>query len=55
MTSKRPVEDWAKILGDTPAGAAMLDRLPHHAPILKYGPRSWRTKNAALNTAEKTS
>ncbi len=27
MTSNRPVEDWGKLLGDTPAVAAMLDRL----------------------------
>jgi DNA replication protein DnaC len=55
MTSNRPVEDWGKLLGDTPAVAAMLDRLLHHGHVLKCGPRSWRTKNAALNTEEKTS
>jgi DNA replication protein DnaC len=55
MTSNRPVEDWGKLLGDTPAVAAMLDRLLHHGHVLKCGPRSWRTKNAALNTEEKSS
>jgi DNA replication protein DnaC len=55
MTSNRPVEDWGKLLGDTPAVAAMLDRLLHHGHVLKCGPRSWRTKDAALNTEEKTS
>jgi DNA replication protein DnaC len=55
MTSNRPVEDWGKLLGDTPAVAAMLDRLLHHGHVLKCGPRSWRTKNAALNTEEKNS
>lgn len=44
LTSNRPVEDWGKLLGDTAAVSAMLDRLLHHAHVLKCGPRSWRTK-----------
>jgi DNA replication protein DnaC len=44
LTSNRPVDDWGKLLGDTAAVAALLDRLLHHAHILKCGPRSWRTK-----------
>src|ERR1017187_4835642 len=43
-TSIRPVEDWGKLLGDSAAVTAMLDRLLHHGHILKCGPRSWRTK-----------
>ena len=34
MTSNRPVEDWGKLLGDTPAVAAMLDRLLEHGHVL---------------------
>lgn len=52
ITSNRPVEDWGKLLGDTAAVAALLDRLLHHAHVLKYGPRSWRTKTADLKTGE---
>jgi DNA replication protein DnaC len=44
LTSNRPVEDWGKLLGDTAAVTAMLDRLLHHSHILKCGPKSWRTK-----------
>ena len=44
LTSNRPVEDWGKLLGDSAAVTAMLDRLLHHGHILKCGPRSWRTK-----------
>jgi DNA replication protein DnaC len=44
LTSNRPVDDWSKLLGDTAAVTAMLDRLLHHAHVLKCGPRSWRTK-----------
>ena len=49
LTSNRPVDDWGKLLGDVAAVSAMLDRLLHHGVVLKCGPRSWRTKAAALN------
>jgi DNA replication protein DnaC len=52
LTSNRPVEDWGKLLGDTAAVTAMLDRLLHHGHVLKCGPRSWRTKTQ-LNVDEK--
>jgi DNA replication protein DnaC len=44
LTSNRPIDDWGKLLGDTAAVTALLDRLLHHAHVLKCGPRSWRTK-----------
>jgi DNA replication protein DnaC len=45
LTSNRPVDDWGKLLGDTPAVTAMLDRLLHHGHLLKCGPRSWRMRD----------
>ena len=45
LTSNRPVDDWGKLLGDTAAVTALLDRLLHHAHVLTCGPRSWRTKS----------
>jgi DNA replication protein DnaC len=53
VTSNRPVEDWGKMLGDSAAVTAMLDRLLHHGHIVKCGPRSWRTKSD-LPDQEKT-
>ncbi len=44
LTSNRPVEDWGQLLGDTAAVTAMLDRLLHHAHVVKFGPKSWRTR-----------
>ncbi len=44
LTSNRPVDNWGKLLGDTSAVTALLDRLLHHAHVLKCGPRSWWTK-----------
>ncbi|MEO6758485.1 MAG: IS21-like element helper ATPase IstB [Saprospiraceae bacterium] len=48
LTSNRVVDDWGKLLGDTAAVGAMLDRLLHHGHVLKCGPKSWRTKTAAV-------
>jgi len=44
IASNRPVEDWGKLLGDTAAVTALLDRLLHHAHVLTCGPKSWRTR-----------
>jgi DNA replication protein DnaC len=51
LTSNRPVEDWGKLLGDNAAVSAMLDRLLHHAHVLKCGPRSYRTSRTDLSPA----
>jgi DNA replication protein DnaC len=48
LTSNRPVEDWGKLLGDNATVTALLDRLLHHAHVLKCGPRSWRGCSANL-------
>lgn len=48
ITSNRPVDDWGKMLGDTAAVTAMLDRILHHGHVIKCGPRSWRTKHMDL-------
>jgi len=47
LTSNRPVEDWGKLLGDTAAVGALLDRVLHHGHVLKCGPKSWRTKRTS--------
>jgi len=53
LTSNRPADDWGKLLGDTPAVTAMLDRLLHHGHVLHCGPKSWRMKeHAALRRTE---
>ena len=55
ITSNRPVDDWGKLLGDTAAVTALLDRLLHHAHVLQCGPRSWRTTHAASLPKESNS
>lgn len=55
VTSNRPVDDWGKLLGDTAAVAALLDRALHHAHIIRFGPRSWRMKeHSTLHAQEAT-
>jgi DNA replication protein DnaC len=55
LTSNRPVEDWGKLMGDSAAVTALLDRMLHHAHVIKFGPRSWRTRKAALSARAKRS
>ena len=56
LTSNRPVDEWGKLLGDTAAVSALLDRMLHHAHLIKCGPRSWRTQQKKnLQTTEESS
>jgi DNA replication protein DnaC len=54
LTSNRPVDDWGKLLGDTAAVTALLDRMLHHAHVLKCGPKSWRTMIVASRMSRGT-
>lgn len=47
VTSNRPFDDWAKLLGDVVVVAPLLDRLLHHGHLLKFEGKSWRLKEAA--------
>jgi DNA replication protein DnaC len=44
MTSNRPLEDWGKLMGDTPAATAILDRFLQSAEIIEFKGRSYRLK-----------
>jgi len=45
MTSNRPLEDWAKLIGDAPAATAILDRFLQHATIIQITGKSYRLRN----------
>lgn len=53
ITSNRPVDDWAKLLGDVVVVAPLLDRLMHHGHLLKFDGKSWRLKEAAARLAKR--
>jgi DNA replication protein DnaC len=55
VTSNRPIDDWGKLLVDTPAVSSVLDRLLHHGHVLKCGPRSWRTKTVSTSPGHEKS
>jgi DNA replication protein DnaC len=48
LTSNRPLEDWPKIFGDTPAVAAFLDRLMHHSHLIEIRGKSYRLHEHSL-------
>ena len=45
MTSNRPLEDWAKLIGDVPSATAILDRFLQHAAIISITGKSYRLRN----------
>jgi len=45
MTSNRPLEDWAKLIGDVPAATAILDRFLQHATIISITGKSYRLRH----------
>jgi len=55
ITSNRPFEDWARLLGDVVVITPLLDRLMHHGHLLKFEGKSWRLKQAAERLAKRGS
>jgi DNA replication protein DnaC len=53
MTSNRPLEDWAKLIGDVPAATAILDRFLQHAQVMNITGRSYRLKDHARTLEQK--
>jgi DNA replication protein DnaC len=47
ITSNRPIEDWPKLFGDTPAVTAFLDRLMHHCHLIEFGGKAIDFMNPA--------
>ena len=52
LSSNWPVDDRGKLLGDSAAVTAILDRLLHHGQILKCEQPSWRTKSGLPSQLE---
>jgi len=55
ITSNRPFEDWARLLGDVVVVTPLLDRLMHHGHLLKFEGKSWRLMEAAARVAKRGS
>jgi hypothetical protein len=52
MTSNRPLEDWAKLIGDVPAATAILDRFLQHATLINITGRSYRLRHGNSEEAK---
>ena len=46
ITTNRSFEDWGKLFGDKVMASAIVDRIVHHAHIIKITGESYRLKNA---------
>ena len=46
ITTNRSFEDWGKLFGDKVMASAIIDRIVHHAHIIKITGESYRLKNA---------
>jgi DNA replication protein DnaC len=53
ITSNRPLEDWPKMFGDTPAVAAFLDRLMHHGHLIEIRGKSYRLHESSLSARQR--
>ena len=53
LTSNRPIEDWPKLFGDTPAVAAFLDRLMHHSHFIEIRGRSYRLHESSVTARQR--
>ncbi|MGH7837691.1 MAG: IS21-like element helper ATPase IstB [Candidatus Binataceae bacterium] len=53
LTSNRPLEDWPKLFGDTPAVAAFLDRLRHHSHLIEIRGKSYRLHEHSLTARDR--
>lgn len=54
VTSNRMLEDWGKYLGDNTMATTILDRLMHHAAMLRFEGKSYRLREVAARIAAGT-
>lgn len=45
MTSNRPLEDWAQLIGDVPATTVILDRFLQHAQFISITGKCYRLRH----------
>ena len=53
VTSNRPFDDWARLLGDVVVVTPLLDRLMHHGHLLNFVGKCWLLKEAAARVAKR--
>ena len=53
VTSNRPLDDWPKLFGDTPAVTVFLDRLMHHSHLIEMRGKSYRLHESSQNARQR--
>ena len=53
VTSNLPFHEWTGVLGSERLTGALLDRLPHHVPILEMNGESYRLQESKRNRSAK--
>jgi DNA replication protein DnaC len=53
ITSNRPLEDWPRMFGDTPAVTAFLDRLMHHSHLIELRGKSYRLHQSSVTARQR--
>ena len=51
ITTNKPFSKWAELFGDSMIANAILDRLIHHSHIINITGKSYRLKNAIVDTS----
>ncbi len=49
VTTNRNFEDWGQLFGDNVTASAIIDRIIHHAILIKLTGDSYRVRNAQIN------
>lgn len=49
ITTNRNFEDWGQLFGDNVMASAIIDRIIHHAVLIKLTGESYRVRNAQIN------
>lgn len=49
VTTNRNFEDWGQLFGDNVMASAIIDRIIHHAVLIKLTGDSYRVRNAQIN------
>lgn len=55
LISNRPIDDWAKVLGDAATTSALLDRMMHHAHMIPFQGKSFRLEQTSIEKRKENS
>jgi len=54
LTTNRNFEDWGEVFGDAVLASAIIDRIFHHAVVIRMTGNSYRVKDYIKNSSNST-